>query len=161
MGGHEFEQTLGHSQGQGSLACCSPRCRKELDVGDRLSNNKWAREGMLSKPEQRRGARLQAAPKAKAALSLPVILAQSGWPGLCPESWWWQPGPGKGPCSSQEVLAQLLPAEASEKRESLCHLAVKNRDHRGRLGKLTQNSYFIWGGVWCQGGGACGKVLLK
>ena len=27
--GHEFEQTLGDGEGQGSLACCSPWCRKE------------------------------------------------------------------------------------------------------------------------------------
>ena len=27
---HEFEQTLGACEGQGSLACCSPWCRKEL-----------------------------------------------------------------------------------------------------------------------------------
>ena len=25
LNGHEFEQTLGDSEGQGSLACCSPR----------------------------------------------------------------------------------------------------------------------------------------
>ena len=30
--GHEFEQTLGDNEGQGSLACCSPRGRKELDT---------------------------------------------------------------------------------------------------------------------------------
>ena len=29
---HEFEQTLGDSEGQGSLACCSPWGPKELDV---------------------------------------------------------------------------------------------------------------------------------
>ena len=29
---HEFEQTPGDSEGQGSLACCSPRGRKELDT---------------------------------------------------------------------------------------------------------------------------------
>jgi len=28
---HEFEQTLGDSEGQGSLACCSPGCRKESE----------------------------------------------------------------------------------------------------------------------------------
>ena len=27
--GHEFEQTLGDIEGQGSLVCCSPRGRKE------------------------------------------------------------------------------------------------------------------------------------
>ena len=28
----EFQQTLGDSEGQGSLACCSPWGRKELDT---------------------------------------------------------------------------------------------------------------------------------
>ena len=30
--GHEFEQTLGDSEGQGSLACCSSWGPKEMDV---------------------------------------------------------------------------------------------------------------------------------
>ena len=30
--GHEFEQTLGDSEGQGSLACCSPWGRKASDM---------------------------------------------------------------------------------------------------------------------------------
>ena len=30
--GHEFEQTLGDSEGQRGLACCSPRGCKELDT---------------------------------------------------------------------------------------------------------------------------------
>ena len=38
--GHEFEQALGEGEGQGSLVCCSPRGRKELDTTDRLNNNK-------------------------------------------------------------------------------------------------------------------------
>ena len=32
LNGHEFEQTQGDSEGQGILACCSPRSPKELDV---------------------------------------------------------------------------------------------------------------------------------
>ena len=28
LNGHEFEQTLGDNKGQGSLACCSPWCRR-------------------------------------------------------------------------------------------------------------------------------------
>ena len=31
LNGHELEQTLGDSGGQGSLACCGPWGRKELD----------------------------------------------------------------------------------------------------------------------------------
>ena len=30
--GHKFEQTLGDSEGQGSLVCCSPWDSKELDM---------------------------------------------------------------------------------------------------------------------------------
>ena len=31
LNGHEFEQALGDGEGQGSLACCSPRGHKESD----------------------------------------------------------------------------------------------------------------------------------
>ena len=39
LNGREFEQTLGDSEGQGSLECCSPWGRKELDMTQRLKNN--------------------------------------------------------------------------------------------------------------------------
>ena len=32
LNGHEFEQALGVGDGQGSLACCSPWCHKELET---------------------------------------------------------------------------------------------------------------------------------
>ena len=32
LNGQEFQQTLGDSEGQGSLACCSPWGCKELDM---------------------------------------------------------------------------------------------------------------------------------
>ena len=32
LNGHEFEQTPGDSEGQGSLACCGPWGHKELDT---------------------------------------------------------------------------------------------------------------------------------
>ena len=35
LNGYEFEQTPGDSEGQGSLACCSPRGRKESDRTER------------------------------------------------------------------------------------------------------------------------------
>ena len=35
LNGHEFEQNLGVSDGQGSLACCSPWSHKELDMTKR------------------------------------------------------------------------------------------------------------------------------
>ena len=37
--GHEFKQTLGDSGGQGSLTCCSPWGRKELDMTYGLNNS--------------------------------------------------------------------------------------------------------------------------
>ena len=39
LNGHEFEQTLGHSEGQGGLACCSPWGHKELDMTEQLYDN--------------------------------------------------------------------------------------------------------------------------
>ena len=36
LDGHEFEQALGDGEGQGSLTCCSPWGRKELDTTEQL-----------------------------------------------------------------------------------------------------------------------------
>ena len=36
LNGHEFEQTLGDGEGQGSLACCIPRGHKELGTTERV-----------------------------------------------------------------------------------------------------------------------------
>ena len=36
---HEFVQTLGDSEEQGSLVCCGPRGHKELDMIEPLINN--------------------------------------------------------------------------------------------------------------------------
>ena len=46
LNGHEFEKTLGDSEGQGSLACCSSWGHKELDMTKQLYNNKgkWTSE---------------------------------------------------------------------------------------------------------------------
>ena len=39
LNGHEFEQTPGDGERQGSLVCCSPWGCKELDTTERLNNN--------------------------------------------------------------------------------------------------------------------------
>ena len=39
LSGHEFEQTLGDGEGQGSLVCCSPWSHIQLDTTKRLNNN--------------------------------------------------------------------------------------------------------------------------
>ena len=41
LNGHEFEQTLGDSEGQGNLACCSPWGHEELDTTERLNNTNY------------------------------------------------------------------------------------------------------------------------
>ena len=40
---HEFEQTLGDSEGQGNLVCCSPQGRKEsiFNPAEGLSKSLW------------------------------------------------------------------------------------------------------------------------
>ena len=38
LNGHEYEQALGHGVGQGSLACCRPRGRKESERTELLNN---------------------------------------------------------------------------------------------------------------------------
>ena len=38
LNGHEFELTLGDGEGQGSLACCSPRGYRQSDTTERLNN---------------------------------------------------------------------------------------------------------------------------
>ena len=39
LDGHEFEQAPADSEGQGSLACCSPWGCKELGMTEQLNNN--------------------------------------------------------------------------------------------------------------------------
>ena len=50
---HEFEQTLGDSEGLGSLVHCSPWGHKALDTTEQLNSNKsvggvvWGKEGLF------------------------------------------------------------------------------------------------------------------
>ena len=37
LNGHEYVWTLGVGDGQGGLACCGPRGRKESDMTERLN----------------------------------------------------------------------------------------------------------------------------
>ena len=39
LNGHEFEQTPGESERQGSLACCSLCAHKESDTTERLNSS--------------------------------------------------------------------------------------------------------------------------
>ena len=50
LNGHEFEQTLGDGEGQGSLVCWSPSGHKELDMTEWLKNkNLKEKKGILWK----------------------------------------------------------------------------------------------------------------
>ena len=51
LNGHEFEQTPGDSEGQGSLACCSPWGCKQLNTTERL-NNKNSTTGWIVSPKK-------------------------------------------------------------------------------------------------------------
>ena len=44
INGHEFEQTPGDREGQGSLVWCSPWGHKESDMTEQLNNNKHGTE---------------------------------------------------------------------------------------------------------------------
>ena len=50
LNGHEFEQTLGHGKGQGSLVCCSPWSHEVSDTTERLNKIEYNRpyaEGLV------------------------------------------------------------------------------------------------------------------
>ena len=40
LSGHQFEQTPEDSEGQGSLACCSPQCCKDSDMTEQQQKKK-------------------------------------------------------------------------------------------------------------------------
>ena len=50
LDGHEFEQTLGDSERQGSLMCCSPWSHKESDTTEWLDNKKQQLPGGRKTP---------------------------------------------------------------------------------------------------------------
>ena len=52
--GHEFEQTPGDNEGQGSLASCSPWVCKESDRTEQLNNNKNITESLKYLETQRK-----------------------------------------------------------------------------------------------------------
>ena len=59
--GHEFDQALGNSEGQGSLARCSPWSCKDLDTIEQMNNH----QQVILSNHQTKGS-----PKSPAILSL-------------------------------------------------------------------------------------------
>ena len=49
LNGHEFEQTPGDREGQGSLTFCSPWGRRDLDATEPLNNNSTLYSGSNEK----------------------------------------------------------------------------------------------------------------
>jgi len=54
LSGHEFEQALGDGKGQGSLACCSPSGREELDMTDQPNNNRNVYVWLIHFPQEQK-----------------------------------------------------------------------------------------------------------
>ena len=48
LNGHEFEQTLGDSEGQVSLTCCSPLGHKESDLTEPVNNSSSSKQSLIS-----------------------------------------------------------------------------------------------------------------
>ena len=67
LDGHEFEQVSGAGDGQGSLACCSPRGRKESDTTERQNG--------LSIPTAKRRKMLPASSSVGLSLNLTFLWA--------------------------------------------------------------------------------------
>ena len=65
LNGHEFEQSLGDSDGQGSPACCRQWGRKESDTTERLNNN-----GLGSR-SQNRASEFRLSP-------IPLVMSRAG-----------------------------------------------------------------------------------
>ena len=57
LNGHEFEQALGDSEGQGGLACCSPWGCKELGMTEQLNNSNIKNRGKPETKQQDPGKR--------------------------------------------------------------------------------------------------------
>ena len=86
VGWHEFEQTPGDSEGQGSLACCSPGDHKGSDMTERLNNNmghcapaSWQQRRKTLPPEQ-------GFPHAVAATVSRLVKGTAHWP-LLEKDW--------------------------------------------------------------------------
>ena len=96
LNGHEFKQTLGDSEGRGSLECCSPWGSKESDKTEQLKNSpklsirynqcqNHIESVNLSKVNICNGAKFSESYFAISS-SLNIERALKTWPGLIPTS---------------------------------------------------------------------------
>ena len=77
--GHEFEQTLGDSEGQGSLVDCSSCDHKESDTTEQLNNNNKGLCGSIEYSSSRLWAMIKRFLSSEALSSHPTLLTK--WPG--------------------------------------------------------------------------------
>ena len=89
LNGHEFEQTQGDSEGQGSLVCCSPWGCKESDMTAAMLNNNKLSYCPLTPISSQRGN--EASPSASARRTTPLLLPahHPAWSATCPCGWPW------------------------------------------------------------------------
>ena len=82
LNGHEFEQTPGDGEGQGSLECCSPWGRKELDTTERLKSKVCSVMGLFT-PTHTHPYQIMYSSRARIYFLLSTHIAQgltfSGW----------------------------------------------------------------------------------
>ena len=108
LNGHEFEQTLGDSEGQGSLVCCSPWDRKESDTTD------W-RTLIYEKIDSEKD-KIHKADKSWGWIQSRVYLTPNGFPGFEDIHWWVTPDrclQGRWGAFSSEPPSNLKPSHLS------------------------------------------------
>ena len=128
LDGHESEQAPGVGDGQGGLACCGPRGRKESDTAEPLNNSKtlllylcfkWFRFQSWSKLHFS-----TQTPGAEVAVRTKLQLSRSPWPWAC------QASPGPPPLTSVSGRWEARPA-----------LVKTDCGHCTRLGKLCECNF--------------------
>ena len=91
LNGHEFEKTLGDSEGQGSLVCCGPRGHKEPDTTEWLDNTVDVGQGGRKErmPRTERGTEAYASPCVRwtASGDLPCGSGNSSWGSVTTRGW--------------------------------------------------------------------------
>ena len=85
--GHEFEQALGNSEGQGSLACCSAWGHKELDMTEQLNDNNQKDDNSPVGEGRRHAKHFE---NYKKSLQKSRVRSGREWQAQSLE-WWWNP----------------------------------------------------------------------